>query len=290
MNTQQFFDNKTLGCGHRVKVRYGDSIDFNGNGYIQEVSLDTNHCSIKLDENPHNWGIDGVITLPFQPDRVLAQDKITMSSPNDEDLLEMEEEKEFCNYGEKDGIIQVAGGGMMNGNAYATVELKNGKYWYCEYGKDPLTECRGNKLVYDDEGCFDIIEEEPQIIIDLRAKLAEVSVEPPHTTKLRAELAKLTEEVARDMDINAKLKADLKRLKDENKRLEDANRDYYLTGKGLKRLNRVEDENRALQIKMGGLLATVEEYKNQAIQNIIDIASLTEDLDIFKAKVVANIL
>ena len=133
----------------------------------------------------------------------------------------MEKEMEFCNYGEKDGIIQVAGGGMMNGNAYATVELisdrgEEPKYWYCEYGAEQFSEYRGNKLVYDDEGCnFDIIEEEP--------------------TDLWAKLAKEEEKEKRLMEINAKLKADIERIKDENKRLEEANKDYYLTGKGLKR-------------------------------------------------------
>ena len=282
MNTQQFskddkyIHTRALGCGSRVKVRYGDSNEFNGNGHIQEISLDRELCSVKLDENPHNWGIDDVITLTFQPHRVLPQQKIPMSKEKDLALRfkgdtsdeEEEEERMYYNYGEKDGIIQVAGGGMMNGNSYATVEEKvEGKYWYCEYGKNPTSYYIGNTMIEYDNG-FDIRDDEewitedevmPQIAKDLRIKLVEVEEEN-------------------------------KRLVIENKRLEDANRDYYLTGKGLKRLNRVEDENMALEIKMGGLLSTVEEYKNQAIQNMIDTASLSQELDIFKAKVVANIL
>ena len=168
MNTQQFFDNKTLGCGHRVKVRYGDSNDFNGNGYIVEISPNTEFCSVKLDENPNNWGIDGVITLTFQPHRVQPQDKITMSSPNAEDLLEMEDEMEFCNYGEKDGIIQVAGGGMMNGNAYADIEGEwetideyndgaDGEIYYCEYGNNPCRRLIGEGIEWGDDDNFNVI-------------------------------------------------------------------------------------------------------------------------------------
>ena len=75
--------------------------------------------------------------------------------------VEEEEETEFCNYGEENGIIQVAGGGMMNGNAYATVELIGNKYWYCEYGKYASRECRGNKLEYNEPGLgFNIVDTE----------------------------------------------------------------------------------------------------------------------------------
>jgi len=75
-----------------------------------------------------------------------------------------EDEYEFYNYGEKDGVIQVAGGGMMNGNAFATVELIDGKYWYCEYGKNAFSEYRGLELKYKyiDCGGFDILEEKTE--------------------------------------------------------------------------------------------------------------------------------
>ena len=48
-------------------------------------------------------------------------------------ILNIEYEYENCGP-RPDGSYMVAGGGMMNGNAYATVEKKDGKYYYCEYG------------------------------------------------------------------------------------------------------------------------------------------------------------
>ena len=64
---------------------------------------------------------------------------------------------EYCNYGTEDtprfGEISymVAGGGMMNGNAYATVELKDGIYYYCEYGQNASRQAVGNTIVWGDE-------------------------------------------------------------------------------------------------------------------------------------------
>jgi len=46
---------------------------------------------------------------------------------------------------------QVAGGGMMNGNAYATIELKDGIYYYCEYGKNPSRQSVGSKIIWSPE-------------------------------------------------------------------------------------------------------------------------------------------
>ena len=45
----------------------------------------------------------------------------------------------------------MAGGGLGNGNAYATVELKNGFYYYCEYGTHATRERIGNTIVWSDE-------------------------------------------------------------------------------------------------------------------------------------------
>ena len=49
-------------------------------------------------------------------------------------------------------VIMVAGGGMMNGNAYANVEKIDGLYYYCEYGKYPDKYCIGDTIVYDPYG------------------------------------------------------------------------------------------------------------------------------------------
>lgn len=79
---------------------------------------------------------------------------------------EEEEEYEFYDYGVRKVykvVIQVAGGGMMNGNAYATVEGdwdceddfvngEDGEIYYCEYGKYPKKDYRGNRLIFSDEG------------------------------------------------------------------------------------------------------------------------------------------
>lgn len=81
-----------------------------------------------------------------------------------EDCYEEEEEEETW-WGEFDdkGICMVAGGGMANGNAYANIELKNGKYYYyCEYGKNPTEKFLGTKLVWVEkksltEGSFKIL-------------------------------------------------------------------------------------------------------------------------------------
>ena len=82
-----------------------------------------------------------------------------------EEVEDEEYEYQYTNYGieptPRFGTLsyQVAGGGMMNGNAYATVELKEGKYYYCEYGANPCKDLLGTTIKWDDEGYnFDINE------------------------------------------------------------------------------------------------------------------------------------
>jgi len=83
-----------------------------------------------------------------------------------EEEEEEEKEYEFYDYGFNKVykvVIQVAGGGMMNGNAYATVEGEwaceddfnngeDGEIYYCEYGSYPKKDYRGNRLIFSDEG------------------------------------------------------------------------------------------------------------------------------------------
>tara|TARA_R110002012_G_scaffold226702_1_gene398867 strand:- start:213 stop:491 length:279 start_codon:yes stop_codon:yes gene_type:complete len=67
-----------------------------------------------------------------------------------------------CNCDKTIDEITVAGGGMMNGNAYATVKKINNKYYYCEYGPNAYRKYIGNKIIYDEEDYeynFNIIEE-----------------------------------------------------------------------------------------------------------------------------------
>ena len=60
-------------------------------------------------------------------------------------------------------IIQVAGGGMMNGNAYANIEgewateddYNNGEgggIYYCEYGANPSRHFVGRLIEWDEDG------------------------------------------------------------------------------------------------------------------------------------------
>ena len=79
---------------------------------------------------------------------------------------EEEEEFQYSAYGVKNiykVIINVAGGGMMNGNAYANIEGEwetedgyndgeDGEIYYCEYGNNPVKYLVGSRIVFDDEG------------------------------------------------------------------------------------------------------------------------------------------
>ena len=65
-------------------------------------------------------------------------------------------EYEYCNYGTQwrrgdDVCYRVAGGGMMNGNAYAEVERSDYIWYYCEYGKNPSRSVIGTKIVWSNE-------------------------------------------------------------------------------------------------------------------------------------------
>ena len=77
----------------------------------------------------------------------------TYADIDDEDKIDWE----FENYGidEDKEEIMVAGGGMMNGNAYATVSYADtdGVIRYREYGKNAKTECyRHHYLHWNDSG------------------------------------------------------------------------------------------------------------------------------------------
>jgi hypothetical protein len=77
-----------------------------------------------------------------------------------------EDEFEFNDYGFSTVykvVIKVAGGGLANGNAYATVEGEwannddfnngeDGEIYYCEYGPNPVREWRGERMIYSDDG------------------------------------------------------------------------------------------------------------------------------------------
>jgi len=102
--------------------------------------------------------------------RICADDE---PDTEDEEEEEEDDEYEFESYGIKriyKVIIQVAGGGMMNGNTYATVEGEweneddfvhgeDGEIHYCEYGPNPKREWRGVRIRYSDDGNSFKIEE-----------------------------------------------------------------------------------------------------------------------------------
>jgi len=79
-----------------------------------------------------------------------------MSDSSDE-----EEEFEFYDYGrdrdDADEII-VAGGGLRNGNAYATVkDFKDGRVLYREYGRNAITQMHRNHTLQWNGSNFNII-------------------------------------------------------------------------------------------------------------------------------------
>ena len=86
--------------------------------------------------------------------------------PDTEDEEEDLDQYDFECYGIKTiykVIINVAGGGLKNGNTYATVEgewgceddfknCEDGDIHYCEYGPNPKREWRGVRIRYSDDG------------------------------------------------------------------------------------------------------------------------------------------
>ena len=101
--------------------------------------------------------------------------EIAMDAHREAQEEEEEHEYEYYNYGTEreprfgEVSYQVAGGGLGNGNAYATVELKDGIYYYCEYGDAASRVPVGNKIVWSDEyrrGEKDPYESRPFDILD----------------------------------------------------------------------------------------------------------------------------
>jgi hypothetical protein len=73
----------------------------------------------------------------------------------EEEESDEEEEYEYGDYGVDNdtGEIMVAGGGMANGNAYATIKVDGYHITYREYGKNAMhSHYRNHVLEYNDEG------------------------------------------------------------------------------------------------------------------------------------------
>lgn len=74
-------------------------------------------------------------------------------------MTNTEYEYDYVDYGRDGDEIVVAGGGLDNGNAYATVRQVGRDYIYTEYGKNPTKKTYRNAyLEWDDDGYrFNII-------------------------------------------------------------------------------------------------------------------------------------
>lgn len=87
-----------------------------------------------------------------------------------DDDSEEEEEYEYTAYGSVKlykVVINVAGGGMMNGNAYANIEGEweteeeyetgeEGDIYYCEYGNNPVRRYVGTRIVWGEDDNFNV--------------------------------------------------------------------------------------------------------------------------------------
>ena len=83
---------------------------------------------------------------------------------------EEEEEYEYTGYGIQKVykvVINVAGGGLMNGNAYANIEGEweteeeyetgeEGEIYYCEYGSNPSRRCVGTRIIWGEDDKFNV--------------------------------------------------------------------------------------------------------------------------------------
>ena len=88
-----------------------------------------------------------------------SSDDESSDDESSDDESSDDEEYEFYDYGRKDGEIIVAGGGLANGNAYATVkQLDNGYIRYHEYGKYACSRMYRNHYIDWNDNEFNIKE------------------------------------------------------------------------------------------------------------------------------------
>ena len=95
---------------------------------------------------------------------------VIVEEESDDDEEEEEEEYEYnaCSISKLyKVVIMVAGGGMMNGNAYANIEGEwkteedyengeDGEIYYCEYGSNPSRQCVGTRIIWGEDDNFNI--------------------------------------------------------------------------------------------------------------------------------------
>ena len=97
-------------------------------------------------------------------------EKLKQSLVEKEEKEEEEEEYEYnaCSISKiYKVVINVAGGGMMNGNAYANIEGEweteeeyetgeEGDIYYCEYGNNPVRRYVGTRIVWGEDDNFNV--------------------------------------------------------------------------------------------------------------------------------------
>lgn len=170
---------------------------------------------------------------------------------------EEEEEAEYYNYGECLAHIQVAGGGLSNGNSYANIELMGGKYYYVEYGSNPSSTYRGNKIKWITDKSFNIIDEDEDKYIETYSETTQ------HIFDLESKIMGL--------------QAENSLLQRENNSLKLI-KDTVLTDKGQKKLDKALIENQLLKLKLDNMAINEKDYKLQAIKLITDKACLSKEL------------
>ena len=91
-------------------------------------------------------------------DELIKDKLIQFSGDSDEDsdetLIDSDEWTDYYNHGtQKDGSMNVAGGGMADGFTHANVIKIDGRYWYYKYHSNPANNYRediGNKIIWAD--------------------------------------------------------------------------------------------------------------------------------------------
>ena len=160
------YDVYNVDVNHKSKKKYSRRIHEKKDFQIKKQELREKKSLEKLISKKYSK--NGIRKYNFLIDDLpINYNEEIESEPEPEIEIESESEDddlEYYNYGtEKDGSFIVAGGGLMNKNAYATVEKRGGKYYYLEYGNNPVIKYLGNVIKWsndrrkDGRGSFKII-------------------------------------------------------------------------------------------------------------------------------------
>ena len=134
-----------------IKKDLREDMDFGGASQLGKIEIWIEGQDMKIID----WVSRNAKVIDFSAEAVAKSNE--PDTEPESDTEEEEQEYEYHNYATQKtpafGEIsyQVAGGGLQNGNAYATIELKNKMYYYCEYGKNSSRSFVGDKIVWSDE-------------------------------------------------------------------------------------------------------------------------------------------